>query len=110
MSYDTCLFWEEVVKKIKPLGHNQLIGGSFRGVGTEAKVTCVPAEPGRVNAEEDPGGDREWEQCNQVLADMCTYVFRNFHALNQLKTDLNCLFIFNRPSFKLYTVCPPPSS
>ena len=59
VSYDTCLFWEEVVKKIKPLGHNQLIGGSFRGVGTEAKVTCVPAEPGRVNAEEDPGGDRE---------------------------------------------------
>ena len=39
VSKDTCLFWEDVVKKIKPLGHYQLIGGNFRGAGAEAKVT-----------------------------------------------------------------------
>ncbi len=39
VSDDACMFWEDAVKKRKPLDHNQLIGGSFRGAGAEVKVT-----------------------------------------------------------------------
>ena len=39
VSYNTCMFWEDAVKKRKPLVHNQLIGSRFHGAGAEAKVT-----------------------------------------------------------------------
>ncbi len=90
----------------RPVGFGCKVRDFVKTLGSDPSLlippqycTTVPTEPGRVHAEEAPGGDRELRQCNQILAYICTHVSCIFHSLNRLKTDLNCLFYLRPAKF-----------